>query len=169
MSSTSPLIYREAGQTGLPNGGQNGPPHRHPGQRRHHVGAVDHHILRCHVVELEDVLNQLLSLLLNGAGLLALLHHGHDLVLAGAVPDGDGPVLHIPVAHHQHIGDLLHGGLPDLFCRSSHCGGPPPPGSPAGPGALAIWSAYSAARSVTGSTFTWTGPARRGKPRRSAR
>ena len=40
--------------------------------------------------------------------------HGPQ-VLAGAVARGDGAVFHIPVAHHQHVGDLLQGGLPDLL------------------------------------------------------
>ena len=41
--------------------------------------------------------------------------HGHGAqILALAGTDGNGAVLHIPVAHHQHIGDLLHLGFPDL-------------------------------------------------------
>ena len=37
------------------------------------------------------------------------------LVLAGAVTDRDGLVLDVAVAHHQHVGDLLQGGLADLL------------------------------------------------------
>ena len=40
--------------------------------------------------------------------------HGAQ-VLSGAVPDRDSAILHVPVSHHQHIGDFLHGGLADLL------------------------------------------------------
>ncbi len=40
--------------------------------------------------------------------------HGAQ-ILAAAGADGDGLVLHIPVAHYQHIGNLLQRGLPDLL------------------------------------------------------
>ena len=84
------LIDREAGQTGLPNGGENGLLIVIQGEG-HHIGAVDHHILRCGVVELEDVLDQFLLGALDGAGLLALLHHGHDLVLRDLLPPAKKP------------------------------------------------------------------------------
>ena len=88
--------------------------------------------------------------------------HGAQ-VLAGAVPGGDGAVLHVPVAHHQHIGHLLQGGLPDLLADllaavvHLHPEALPvqlrrPPGRHTPP-----------ARSVTGSTFTCTGASQAGK------
>ena len=40
---------------------------------------MDHHVVCRHAVELENVLDEFLFVLFNGAGLLALLHHGHDL------------------------------------------------------------------------------------------
>ena len=44
------------------------------------------------------------------------VRHGHGTqILAGTGTDGDGTRLHIPVAHHQHIGDLLQCGLTDLL------------------------------------------------------
>ncbi|CAN3964746.1 DNA repair protein RadC, partial [Dysosmobacter welbionis] len=44
------------------------------------------------------------------------IRHGHGAqILTGPQADGDGLVFHIPVAHYQHIGDLLQGGLPDLL------------------------------------------------------
>lgn len=38
-------------------------------------------------------------------------------ILALAGTDGNGAVLHIPVAHYQHVGDLLHLGFPDLVAQ----------------------------------------------------
>ena len=42
--------------------------------------------------------------------------HGTQ-VLALAGTDGNGAVLHIPVADDQHIGDLLHLSFPDLVAQ----------------------------------------------------
>ena len=73
--------HREAGQAALPNGvddffiGIVQPDGLH-------VGAVNHDVLRRGVVELENVFDQFLFLLTDGAGLFALTHHQQDLALA---------------------------------------------------------------------------------------
>ena len=74
------LIYREAGQAGGADGVQNGLLILIQGQGDH-IGAVDHHVLGGHVVKLEDVFDELLLVALDGARLLALFHHGHNIVL----------------------------------------------------------------------------------------
>ena len=79
MSSMSSLYTGKRDRPRGLDGGQNGAVIRPEGQRDH-IGAVDHHVVRRHAVELENVLDEFLFVLFNGAGLLALLHHGHDLV-----------------------------------------------------------------------------------------
>ena len=44
------------------------------------IGAVTHHVVGGHAVEFKDVGDKLLFILLDGSGLLALLHHCHDLI-----------------------------------------------------------------------------------------
>ena len=73
-------VHREPGQPRLADGVQDLPLLRVHGEG-HHVGAVEHHVLGGGVVELKDVLDKFLFIALDGARLLALLHHGPDIVL----------------------------------------------------------------------------------------
>ena len=73
------LIYRKTGQTGGLDGVQNGLVVIIQRQG-YHIGAVTHHVVGSHAVKFKDIGDELLFILLNGAGLLALFHHCHDLI-----------------------------------------------------------------------------------------
>ena len=73
------LIDRKTGQTRGLDGVQNGLVVIIQRQG-YHIGAVTHHVVGGHAVEFKDVGDKLLFILLDGSGLLALLHHCHDLI-----------------------------------------------------------------------------------------
>ena len=74
------LIHRETGQAGGLDGLRD-LLRRVVHPQHHHVGAVDHHVPGGHVVKFEDVLDHLLLTGLDGALLLADVHHHADAFL----------------------------------------------------------------------------------------
>ena len=67
---------------------------------------------------------QILKRLLAGLAVHHAAQHGAKVrqrhgaqVLTGTGADGDGARLHVAVAHHQHVGDLLQRGLADLLAH----------------------------------------------------
>ena len=127
------LIHRETGQAGGLDGLRD-LLRRVVHPQHHHVGAVDHHVPGGHVVKFEDVLDHLLLTGLDGAFLLADVHHHADALLRYLIvllvgvdmyqtqhgicgdsqqpderPHDGGQERHHPAGEAGHLLALLHG------------------------------------------------------------